>query len=78
MQLDFALFLPDVMQMNMRVEYSEEREQAIVTVACCGERFDPAQGDNELSYMVLKQSVEELSYTYDTEREEPNESKSED
>ena len=54
------------------LEYAPAEEQAVMTVSYGGERFDPAQGDNELSYMVLKKSVEELSYSYDPAGEAPN------
>ena len=39
------------------VEYSAAEERATVTASYGGERFDPAAGDNELSYNVLKKSV---------------------
>ena len=47
------------------VEYSQAQEQAVVTVTYGGGRFDPGQGPNELSYNVLKTSVDEISHTYD-------------
>lgn len=46
------------------VEYSSEREQVDVTVSYGGGRFDPASGDNEFSYNVLKTSVDDISYEY--------------
>ncbi len=57
---------------RVAVEYAPNEEQASVTVCYGGERFDPAQGENELSYKVLKASVEELSYSFDPEREDTN------
>jgi len=54
------------------VEYSAAEEQAAVTVSYGGERFDPAAGENELSYKVLKASVEELRYEYDPQAEYAN------
>jgi len=54
------------------VEYSAAEEQASVTVSYGGERFDPAAGENELSYKVLKASVEELRYEYDPQAEYAN------
>ena len=44
------------------VEYSAAQEQTTVSVSYGGERFDPAEGDTELYYKVLKSSVEELQY----------------
>jgi len=44
------------------VEYSPVEKQATVIASYGGERFDPAEGGNELSYNVLKSSVEDLSY----------------
>ena len=57
---------------HVTLEYSEADEQAVVTVAYGGDRFDPAQSGNELSYQVLKKSVDDLSYSFDPEREESN------
>ena len=57
---------------RVRVEYDPAEALATVEVLYGGERFDPARGANELSYRVLKQSVEELTYSFDPGREEPN------
>ena len=57
---------------HVLAEYSAEEEQTIVTVTYGGERFDPEQGENKLSYTVLKRSVEELSYSWDPESEYGN------
>ena len=57
---------------QVTAEYSEEEKRATVTAAYGGERFDPAEGENRFSYTVLKQSVEELSYTYDDKAEFAN------
>ena len=57
---------------HVTAEYSAAEEQAIVTAGYGGGRFDPAEGENRLSYTVLKQSVEELTYTYDPAAEYPN------
>lgn len=57
---------------HVAVEYAPTEGFTAVTVSYGGEPFDPAAGDNELSYKVLKQSVEELSYTYIPEAELSN------
>ena len=57
---------------SVSVEYAPTEEQATVTVSYGGEKFDPAGGENELSYKVLKASVEELSYIYDANAEQKN------
>ncbi len=54
------------------IEYSAPEEQAIVTASYAGPRYNPAQGEDNLSYMLLKRSVEELSYDYDENAELPN------
>ena len=54
------------------VEYNEAEEKAAVTVRYGGDRFDPAEGENELAYIVLRQSVEELTYRYYEKDELPN------
>ena len=58
--------------LHVSIEYSADRERTTVTVSYGGPRFDPAEGENELSYAVLKNSVEELSYRYEPEAEEAN------
>ena len=57
---------------HMTVEYAPEEEQTIVTATYAGERFDPEEGDNKLSFAVLKASVDELRYEYDPESEQTN------
>ena len=54
------------------IEYSASDEQATVTVSYGGERFDPATGDNELSYNVLKTAVDELDYEFSPDEEYGN------
>ena len=58
--------------LHVTLEYEAAEERATVSVSYGGPRFDPAEGENELSYLLLKRSVEELSYTYEPERERPN------
>ena len=53
-------------------EYSSEEGQAVVAVSYGGDRFDPAEGENELSYQVLKQSMDSLAYAYTPESDQPN------
>ncbi len=58
--------------LTVTVEYAEAEETATVTVRYGGEKYDPATGDNALSYKVLKSSVEELSYGFDPSAETGN------
>ncbi len=51
--------------LSVTVEYAETEQTAAVTARYGGEKYDPAEGDNALSYKVLKSSVEELAYAYD-------------
>ena len=57
---------------HVTVEYSPVEMQTRVTASYGGERFDPAEGGNDLSYNVLKSSVEDLSYEYDLNEEKSN------
>ena len=68
------LLLPllGVTPIHVMLEYAPTEEQATVTVSYGGARFDPAEGENELSYTFLKKSVEELSYSFHPEREAAN------
>lgn len=54
---------------RVSVEYSPTEELTTVTASYGGERYDPAEGDNELSYKVLKASVENLSWRYEPDEE---------
>ena len=49
---------------HVSMEYSEEQETATVAIAYGGDRYDPAAGENDLAYAVLKRSVNELTYHY--------------
>ena len=58
--------------LSVTVEYAEAEQAATVTVRYGGAKHDPAEGDNALSYKVLKSSVEELRYAYEPESEQAN------
>ena len=58
--------------LTVTVEYAEAEQTATVTVRYGGGKYDPAEGDNALSYKVLKSSVEELRYAYDPDGEIAN------
>ena len=68
------MLLPILDRVPVRVtaEYAETEQQATVTVSYGGERFDPAEGENELSYRILSRSVEELTYSFDPNRADAN------
>ncbi len=57
---------------RITVEYSEDESQAVVLACYKGERFDPSEDKDSLSYSVLKGTVTELSYTYSEEDELSN------
>ena len=67
--------LKDVLKQTpllMTIEYSQRDEKTEITVAYDGEKYDPADSGNSLSYNLLKGAVEELSYQYDARAEHPN------
>ena len=49
------------------LDYAEAEHTATVTVRYGGDKFDPAESDNTLSYKVLKASVDVLSYEYESD-----------
>ena len=53
-------------------EYSAAEKKAMVTISYGGEAFDPADGDNLLSYNMLKQSVSDIQHAYDADAELSN------
>ena len=54
------------------IEYSEAESQAIVIACYGGDRYDPSEDKDNLSYSVLKGTAEELSYAYCEEEELSN------
>ena len=58
--------------LHVMIEYAPEEKRTTILVTYAGERYDPAESGNELSYNVLKASVEELRYTYDADAENAN------
>ena len=63
---------PHQMPIHVLVEHSERDRSTAVTVSYGGERFDPKDTENELSYAVLKGTAEEMRYVYDPEGTLPN------
>lgn len=57
---------------KFNVEYASSEDYTIVTTSYGGEKYNPEEGDNELSYKVLRSSVEDLSYEYNPDEELPN------
>ena len=45
---------------------------AMVTVVYAGDKFDPAESENTLSYKLLNATVKDLTYEYDEAAEIPN------
>lgn len=54
------------------IEYAALKEEAEVLVCYGGEKYNPAHGDNEFSFNILKRSVDELTYKYDPTAERGN------
>ena len=54
------------------VEHSEREGHTAVSVSYAGERFDPKDTENELSFALLKGTAEEIRYQYDAELPLPN------
>lgn len=50
---------------NYLVEYTPNDEKAYITILYSGDKFDPVDTDDELSYKLIKESVESITYTYD-------------
>lgn len=54
------------------VEYAPLEGHTIVTTSYGGEKYNPEEGHNKLSYKVLRSSVEDLSYEYNPDEDLPN------
>ena len=55
----------DIHPIEFEVEYTDDDERAKITITYGKDKFDPADTDDELSYKVLKQRTEQITYTYD-------------
>ena len=53
-------------------EYSDAEEKTKITASYGGDKFDPSGAGNELSYTLLKQSVDEFKYSYNSGQELSN------
>ena len=54
------------------VEYSAAEQAATVKISYGGAGFDIADGDNQLSYDLIKRTASDLQYEYDPEKDLPN------
>ena len=68
------ILLPRLPQgpIHILLEHSEREESTTVTVSYAGERFDPKDTENKLSFSVLKSTAEDIIYEYDEEKSLPN------
>ena len=55
------------LSIRFTAEYSEAEQKVEITVLYGGPSFDPAESDNKRSYMVLKNTTSDLSYTEQAE-----------
>lgn len=70
-----AHILKDVLEQTpllLTIEYSQKSDETMIKVEYDGEKFDPADSENSLSYNLLKASVEEMTYHHDPGAEHPN------
>lgn len=63
---------PDVYPIRFIAEYTEAEELTHITITYSGARFDPKDGENDLSYTILDRTVDGLEYSYDKAQELPN------
>ncbi len=63
------ILLPELKEPDIRVsiEYSKEENRVEIKVLYSGERYDPADTENQLSYKLLKGAAEELVYSSEKE-----------
>ena len=68
------ILLPRLPNPSIRVavEHDPRSGSTAITVSYAGERFDPKDTDNELSYALLQSTAEELAYAYDPGQDWPN------
>ena len=58
--------------MLITIEHSEKDNDTEITASYGGEKFDPAESEDDFSYQVLKSTVKSLTYHYDPEAERGN------
>lgn len=54
------------------IEYSSLKAEAEILVSYGGEQYNPEYGDNKFSFVILKKSVDEITYKYDPNAERGN------
>ena len=60
------------MPIHVSVEHSERDQSTDVAVSYGGDRFDPKDTENELSYSILGNAAERITYAYDAQESLPN------
>jgi polar amino acid transport system ATP-binding protein len=60
--------MKDPFEMQVTIEYSEEKDNADVILRYGGAAFDPAKTDNELSWLLAKKAAENIAYSFDNEQ----------
>ncbi|MBO5564180.1 MAG: amino acid ABC transporter ATP-binding protein [Lachnospiraceae bacterium] len=66
------LYGTEALPVRFVAEYTEAEEKTAITVTYGGGALDPAEKGDGLSFNVLKQSVDEMEYTYDVTQDLPN------
>lgn len=64
--------LQDKFELQITIEYSEEKEEANVVICYDGEAFNPLETDNELSLLLAKKASEDISYIVESDSELKN------
>ncbi len=68
------ILFPRLEQPRIRVlaEHSQREGSTSITVSYAGERFDPKDTENELSFAILSSAADAITYAHDAEADLPN------
>lgn len=55
-----------IFELQVTIEYSEEKDESDVVICYNGEEFNPLQSGNELSLLLVKKAVREVTYSVDS------------
>ena len=60
------------LEMNITIEYSEEKDDSDVVIRYSGESFDPTKTENTLSLVLAQKVTDEFTYSFEAEQALPN------
>lgn len=74
-EMSVQIILPQMkneFEIEVTIEYSEEKDEAVVVIRYSGDSFNPVNTDNELSILLARKATDSIEYLYDEKAALPN------